>query len=1590
MSLIPALNEAFCIRMAATLLHFLWQGTLLALGAGLLGLILRRAAARVRYAVYVAVLAFMAMAPAATFLLLAPPRTAAPIPSRAPGAPFTTPLKPTPVRYIGEPPTIPPAIGADNSTADRQTLLGPQPEPSLPRASISAWRVWAARLDWPRLAPAVVAAYSLGVLLMLGRLLLALRGGNALRRRACAVHEPALLDSLSRAAAALRLRAAPALAWCGEVAVPTVVSILRPTILLPLTLSSGLAPEQVELLLLHELAHLRRLDHWINMAQWLVETALFFHPAVWFVSRRIRVERELSCDDMVLTTGAERDAYADSLLRMAEISRAFDQLAPNTALALGAATRRSKLAQRIMRLIEGEGHEAVRIGRAWPLGVLALALALALLAPRLEVKAGKGSAGKTGTDPQTNALIEQVREGLKKQNYRNLYLEAEVKEEDWDTTRSQWAPNEVLVVTRSWYEDLARGRKRIEFDPERRKWDGGAAPYCETRYMIAETHDRFFKIDHVGGGSSFSSRISENKRKRGDLAKTVSDLAWRMAHKWQELPGGIANAGRFDYMGLDTGVALLPGGVMLPQGDLIEGVVASLAEALEAVQKRPNVPVKAREVTENGRKILQIDLGGGPEYLDLYVYKLDPAKEYALVASERTHYDYRTKAPNLRSRIQVTDYHQLSGSGWIPTAWTWETPERGRKIYRATFIGNFDPKTADDLFEAKDVPLNKSMPSAPRGPHPATGSTVNATTLVTDNKNTTQTMPILLLGMRVITLTPELKKKYNLFASEGVLVLDPGEDVERLGIGKVQVGDCFIIVGEKKIHDTREMVGEIQRINNKPEPKQGGMITEGHRGMVRVVYEFKHPGNQGTNTQYLKIPRNEDIEFSYLASHLGLSQQNNQDAETGKKTRGGNRVEGVVKDAAGNPLANVNILIREVLKPGQRELQCRDVSTDAMGRYSCEGLSWPYNIVVARTEPFDMGRGARLQLIDLNTSMTGNHTVNFTLEPIPSGDAGLSGQVLDERGVAVKYFTVSLYEERETPQTGKEQRQFQVQWSGVAEGGKFSLQGLPRGKYKMFVMPQDLRRDTGEYFHPMPLELNPGMNTPTIKLERKKDSPLAHRMSSAGANAAESLPVSPLSNPDEISGTVVDGQGKPLEGVLVDAWNWFPGNETKTGKDGRFRLAKSHPDHGKVELRFTRDGYCPLLIAQQPTGTLTKPVVLGNRTWFEGELTDNDAKPVPGALVRADQGPIEGPGIHINSVWTETRSDRNGRYKLLVQEGRYNIEVQAAGGHVGRLQGITIKKNEAKQLDIPVLKGITFQARVLDSVTSKPVAGVRLFNYERKELEGRSDAGGNLRIEGIPPGVMRFKVEAKGYTRWWSNACASEWSRWKIDERTGWQRNFDYPDFDIKESMAPVTIVVERGVKVTGRILDPDGKPVAGATAAPAKTGSGNSLTGDTRFSVKSKADGTFEMLLPASHDCQYNLVAHDGVYSQWRAWANGVLPPIKTKPGDEIKDVELRLTRPGVVRGKVVDAAGKPVAGREVRASAADRLENRYYDPTTKTDQAGKFELKFVRPGQQYIQVAPFWLDAKEAPKGTSHIVEVGAGRIVDDIQLEAAGEDN
>ena len=475
----------------------------------------------------------------------------------------------------------------------------------------------------------------------------------------------------------------------------------------------------------------------------------------------------------------------------------------------------------------------------------------------------------------------------------------------------------------------------------------------------------------------------------------------------------------------------------------------------------------------------------------------------------------------------------------------------------------------------------------------------------------------------------------------------------------------------------------------------------------------------------------------------------------------------------------------------------------------------------------------------------------------------------------------------------------------------------------------------------------------------------------------------------ELAGVVIDESGQPLAGVEVDAWTWYPGNETVTDDQGRFRLAKFNREEA-VEILFAKEKFSPSYFVAQKAGSDNWTIVLTQGTWIEGKVLSPTGEPVPNATIKAARGPFRNPQVSIDDVTTQTLSDAEGSYRLHLEPDKYAVQVRVPGMGAVRIEDVDLLAKEKKQLDLQLDHGVTFQATVRDSLTNEPVEGFVLWNWRQPEVEGISDENGVLEITGMMEGKFEFNISATDvdrrrsrvagkYARWWSKQAVREDQREELQEDGGFQRNFDVLSFDLQGDVVQVDLFVEPMVTLKGQVLDPDGNPVAGATVDPAKTGSGNSITGDTRYSYETDAQGQFVMKLPASKNAQYNLVAHDGKHQEWRTWANGVGEPFQTSPGQTIENVELRLTRPATVRGVVTNALGKPRPHVKVQAVPFGKLDNRYYLPETETDAEGKYELKFIRPGKQTIQLESYWQE------GHSQIVELEADEVVEGMDFKA-----
>ncbi len=345
---LPWFDSQFCLLLTWALLHFVWQGCLLALAFVLVRGALVGSSASVRYAAGMTILLLMAACLPMNLWLINP----------APELPQS--VQPEQVSHSGLA-----LLPADDRDFDSAGSTGPSNSSPPTIAAIDAkidntQNFWNRAVDWTAAALTTVstyaaAGYALGLAVMLTRVFVGLSIGRRLRRASTAVSDSATLDLARRHAARLALGTVPTIAWCSRVSVPVVVGVLRPMILLPISLATGLTGRQLEYVLLHELAHIHRYDPLANLLERLIESLLFFHPAVWWLTRQVSIERENACDDAVLRAGCQGPAYADALLRVAELC-ASGAGRGGAAAGLLAATGEnpSQLTRRIMRLFGAE------------------------------------------------------------------------------------------------------------------------------------------------------------------------------------------------------------------------------------------------------------------------------------------------------------------------------------------------------------------------------------------------------------------------------------------------------------------------------------------------------------------------------------------------------------------------------------------------------------------------------------------------------------------------------------------------------------------------------------------------------------------------------------------------------------------------------------------------------------------------------------------------------------------------------------------------------------------------------------------------------------------------------------------------------------------------------------------------------------------------------------------------------------------------------------------------------------------------------------------------------------------------------------
>ncbi|HZW35036.1 MAG TPA: M56 family metallopeptidase [Isosphaeraceae bacterium] len=336
-----------------TMLHLWWVGATLGLAAAISRRLARSARSETRYALALVCLGSLAIAAVVIFVWVFEPARGSSLISVCAGGGDTSAMAVAPMARM-------PAseVPERMSSPDRPT----EPHRRSVRARLDGL---AAGLPWLWLA---------GTPLNLVLLATGLVGVERIRRSSRFVESGEIPRCCRVLADSLGIACRIGVAVCDRVAAPILIGVVRPLILLPPAAITSWSVEEIEMALLHELAHLKRWDNLVNLSQRLVESLLFFHPVAWWLSGWVRLERELCCDRLVVARLGRPEAYVEMLVAVAAARRAGRPVAPATAMAdrqLSTRIRRIfSLEDRSMKLTMPEGIGLV--------GALLAGIALAL------------------------------------------------------------------------------------------------------------------------------------------------------------------------------------------------------------------------------------------------------------------------------------------------------------------------------------------------------------------------------------------------------------------------------------------------------------------------------------------------------------------------------------------------------------------------------------------------------------------------------------------------------------------------------------------------------------------------------------------------------------------------------------------------------------------------------------------------------------------------------------------------------------------------------------------------------------------------------------------------------------------------------------------------------------------------------------------------------------------------------------------------------------------------------------------------------------------------------------------------------------
>ena len=351
-------SHPFLNALGWALLHFIWQGAVVALVLAGLLFVLKGYTARIRYGLALSAMLFMPIIFAITTWKIwsASQEVRAYSQPVSPAIPSASSLV-TPLQVERN----------ENSTAGTEIVS--QPATHLNTSAITESPHFSVRSkQWvinqiESLLPWIVSLWLVGLLALSSRLTIGLRHVQRLKSKDVVPVTAQLQAHLVDLCERMRISRSVHLLESALIQVPTTIGSLRPVVLLPASALTGLTPSQLEMIMAHELAHIRRHDYLFNLIQTVIEILFFYHPTVWWIGNRVRVERENCCDDLAVAVCGDPLTYAHALTKMEQLRGVSPQLAM--------AANNGSLLHRICRLVNPLSLQSDRPAR-WMGGVIAI------------------------------------------------------------------------------------------------------------------------------------------------------------------------------------------------------------------------------------------------------------------------------------------------------------------------------------------------------------------------------------------------------------------------------------------------------------------------------------------------------------------------------------------------------------------------------------------------------------------------------------------------------------------------------------------------------------------------------------------------------------------------------------------------------------------------------------------------------------------------------------------------------------------------------------------------------------------------------------------------------------------------------------------------------------------------------------------------------------------------------------------------------------------------------------------------------------------------------------------------------------------